>query len=413
MKQFISSSTKKTLLLSISILFGAANADQNIEIKGGNNSANDDNTINVVQFAGDNGDVTNELATDFSITGEFKVSTINTAPSTSKQYVLSGTVTNLNNGMIQIDYQLSKNGVTLINQTNTASIKAKRKAVHVVSNSVYKQMTGDPGIFTSKIATIGQRDGKYSLVISDYDGYNPTTIFTSSDVLSSIAWNNGGNNISYVSYANGKPRVYMQNLSTGHRYIVSNFDGSNSSPAFINNNQMIVTLSKDYGSQLYKINTDKYTPAKTATKLFNKFLFSGITTEADVANGNVLFTSDHNGGPQIFMTDTNGSYPKLITNKEGGYNTTGRFSNSGNKIVFISRSSGLSVYVKDLTTGISYPISKNINLALSPSFAPNDKLVLFSNNNSLYIANTTGTSQSKLGTIAFDKIIDQKWSNNY
>ena len=73
----------------------------------------------------------------------------------------------------------------------------------------------------------------------------------------------------------------------------------------------------------------------------------------------------------------------------------------------------LRTYVQDLRTGANYPVSMGTNLDTAPSFAPNDKLILFSSGNAVYIVNTNGTTQTKLNTINYNQIIDLRWANNY
>ena len=288
-----------------------------------------------------------------------------------------------------------------------------RKAVHAISNNVYQKLTNTPGIFTSKIAlAVQQAKNKYAIIISDYDGYNPKILIEASHPLTSLAWDKSGQFISYVSYETGKPVVYVQNIQQGTRYIVANFSGSNSSPEFTPDTQkLLVTLSKDYGSHIYIVNNHRYTAASAATPLVN---FGTIDTEADISdNGKILFTSDHDGGPQIFMTDLRGSTPMRITQGLGNYNTTARFSNNGNKITFINRNGGaLQTYVLDLLTQSAYPIGQKAHRAIGPSFAPNDKLVLFSSDNITYISNVTGTTQTRLNNLTFGQIIDQRWARN-
>ena len=171
-------------------------------------------------------------------------------------------------------------------------------------------------------------------------------------------------------------------------------------------------MSKDYGSHVYLVNNQRYTSASDAIPLVN---FGTIDTEADISNtGKVVFTSDHDGGPQIFMTDLNGSTPMRVTNGLGKYNTTARFSNDASKITFINRNSGvLQAYVLDLVTQSAYPISQNANHDIAPSFAPNDKLIMFSSDNSVYISNITGTTQTKLNNLNYGQVIDQRWSKNF
>lgn len=409
--------TRKIKLLSCLLIgIGSSYADQNIEIVGGSSAGAP--KLAIANFTNDDGSVNDEVTNDFKITGEFNVANIlsSDAAESNTLYIISGTVTNDPvSGQMQINYILTDNTTKtdLLNKTIAFNSKFQRKAVHSMDNDVYQKITNTPGIFTTKVALTAKNGGKYSLILSDYDGYNPKTLLSTGKPISSLAWDKTGQILSYVTYETGKPVVYVQNLTQGTRYIASNFNGSNSSPAFTPNGQKLaVTLSKDYGSHIYLISNQRYTSANQAMPLIN---FGTIDTEADISsNGKVIFTSDHDGGPQIFMSDLNGSNPTRVTNGLGNYNTTARYSNDGTKITFINRNNGvLQTYVLDLITQSSYPINQNANHDIAPSFSPNDKLVMFSSDNSVYISNITGTVQSKLNKFNYGQIIDQRWSRSY
>ena len=176
--------------------------------------------------------------------------------------------------------------------------------------------------------------------------------------------------------------------------------------------QLLVTLTKDEGSHVYTINNQKYINNQSpSTELIN---FGTIDTEADIDNqGNIIFVSDHDGGPQIFTSNLKGITPIRLTNGLGNYNTTPRYSPDGKKLTFINRIDGtLKAYVLDLATQAAYPISQATNQDMAPSFAPNGKLVLFSSDNKLYISNSTATQQTTLNNVISKLIIDQRWSKN-
>jgi TolB protein len=408
---------KRILLLSIiATCYTGAFADQNIEIVGGSGSGNP--KIAIINFDNDDGSIVDEITNDFKMTGEFNVinAVSKDAIDPSIKYVIKGSVvSDPTTGQSSVSYTLTSNesSTVLLNKSVAFNDNSKRKAVHSLDNAAYKAITQTPGIFTSKIAVATKKGPKYSLVVADFDGYNPKTLLTTNRPVQSLAWNNSGNSISYVTYEKGKPVVYVQNLAEGSRYEVANFNGSNSSPAFAPDNQKLaVTLSKDYGSHIYLVNNKPYNSMSKAIPLVN---YGTIDTEADISkNGNLIFTSDHDGGPQIFMSDLYGSAPTRVTQNLGNYNTTARYSNDASKITFINRNSGtLRTYVLDLTTKSAYPISQGTVHDLSPSFAPNDKLVLFSSDNFMYISNITGTTQTKLKTPIFGQIIDQKWAKDF
>jgi TolB protein len=389
-------------------------ADQNIDIVGGSNAGNP--KIAIVNFTNDKSTGDNSMAAtianDLKITGEFNVlqpDDVSTVEN-NVQYILTGSVSDGT-----VSYKLTskhKTGVKPLNKT--LSFKADvRKAAHTIANAVYKDITNVKGAFTSKIAYIAKNGGNYKLIVSDYDGYNQKPVFSGSSAITSISWNSSGKQIAYVSFESGKPIAYVQDIYTGNRYKVANFNGSNSSPSFAPNGQLAVTLSKDYGSHIYFVNNKPFSAGTTANRTFKNF--ATIETEASFANnGNMVFTSDHDGGPQIFLSSISGTTPTRLTIGLGKYNTTAKFSHDASKITFINRNSGvLKAYVMDLSSKSAYPVSLNTSTDMSPSFAPNDKLVLFSSDNGMYISNVTGTAQSYLKHIDADSIIDQQWSHNF
>ncbi len=406
-------------IISIFITISNANADQNIEIVGGSGAGLP--KIAIVKFDNDTtGDdnLTDVIANDLSIMGEFNVKEYDSSDpiDATTQYVVTGSITTAADNSKVLSYKLqnhlTESAPALINQNVAINPSNIRRAGHQGSNAVYQQITNVPGAFTAKIAYILQNDSKYQIIVADYDGFNQKTLLTAHAPIISLAWDSTGNQLSYTSFESNKPVVYVQNLYKVNRYVVSNFSGSNSSPAFLPNgsNQLAVTLTKDYGSHIYLINNAPYSKRSGVSSLIN---FGTIDTEASIGkNGTILFTSNHDGGPQIFMTDLKGSTPVRQTINLGNYNTTPRLSHDLSKMTFINRNSGvLKTFVMDLATKASYPVSQNTSLDMSPSFAPNDKLILFSSNGFMYLVNTTGTAQTRLKKIS-GNIIDQRFANN-
>lgn len=407
---------KKFLFLCASfITFNLAIADQDITIVGGKNVSAP--PIAIMNFANDSGarnNIANIINNDLNITGDIKAITVDNKNQIESRvnYIVTGA---LNGSSITYTLKLNNESGSIVLTNKVTNFNNNiRLAAHTISNQIYQKLTNTPGIFTSKIAYTVKSKGRYKIIISDYDGFNPKEIISTNSVLSSIAWNPNGSQIAYVSYEAGKPIVYVQDIYKPKRYIVSGFLGSNSSPVFTKDgNHLVVTLSKeDYGSQLYLINNAPFSSKSSARPILGGF--SSINTEADLDKNNAMvFTSDKNGGPQIFMSSIMGSTPKRLTFGLGNYNTTARFSHDSSKITFIHRDNGtLRTYVQSLGTGSKYPVS-NTTSDLAPSFAPNDKLILFSSNSDMYIANVTGTIQTQLNNIRFDQIIDQRWSDNF
>jgi len=101
-----------------------------------------------------------------------------------------------------------------------------RATAHTIADVIYEKLTGDPGIFSTRIAYISKQGPRYQLNVAEADGFNPQTIVTSNEPLLSPAWSPDGTRLAYVSMESKKPVVYVQSLGTGGRQQVANFRGS-------------------------------------------------------------------------------------------------------------------------------------------------------------------------------------------
>jgi TolB protein len=382
-------------------------AKQSIEIVGGNAAGLP--KIAIINFNG-NSNISDIIAHDLSITGEFDVSVYKDIKNITRdtKYTVIG---NVNESTVIFNLTDSLRESSVLDGGFKFDTQSPRRVAHSISNMLYKTITNIPGIFNSKIAYISKNNQQYAINIADYDGYNQQTIFQVNAPIISLTWSHDGKQIAYTTFELNKPVTYVQDVYNGQRYIVADYSGSNSAPTFLpNDKQLITTLTKDGGSHLFTVDNKKYHKKSAAVLLFK---YGTIDTEANIAtDGSVVFTSNHDGGPQIFLTNISAKTPQRLTINLGDYNTSAKLSHDLKSIVFINRNQGiLKTYIINLSTGVSYPITTT-NLDNAPSFAPNDKLVLLSSDNNLYIANTLGTIETKLSNINTN-IIDQEWSDNY
>jgi TolB protein len=120
---------------------------------------------------------------------------------------------------------------TLAAMTYTVTPAQFRVTAHKIADVIYEKLTGDPGVFSTRIAYITKAGPRYQLLVADADGADPQTVVTSNEPMLSPRWSPDGTRLAYVSFESKKPVVYVQNLATGGRQAVANFRGSNSSPA--------------------------------------------------------------------------------------------------------------------------------------------------------------------------------------
>ncbi|MCP4010289.1 MAG: Tol-Pal system beta propeller repeat protein TolB, partial [Proteobacteria bacterium] len=203
-----------------------------------------------------------------------------------------------------------------------------RKVAHKISDIIYHKLTGIPGAFDTKIAYVMQEGEKkkkrYMLQISDADGYRPVTILDSAQPIMSPAWSPQADKLAYVSFEKKRAQIYVQNLRTGERKLVSDFPRINSSPAWSpDGRKLAMSLSKDGNSEIYI--KDMSTGA--FTRLTNN---AAIDTEPvwSVDGRRIVFSSGRAGKPQLYEVSALGGTARRVT-FQGNYNAGADYSPDG------------------------------------------------------------------------------------
>lgn len=247
-----------------------------------------------------------------------------------------------------------------------------RLASHRISDFVYEKLTGEKGIFSTRIAYITKSGSRYNLWVADSDGENAQSALASPEPIISPSWSPDGNRLAYVSFESRKPVVYVHDVASGKRRLVANFRGSNSAPTWSPDGKTLaMTLSRDGGSQLFAMDASGGEPRRLTQS-------ASIDTEPVFApDGSALyFVSDRGGSPQIYRMPTQGGPVNRVT-FSGNYNISPSISPDGRWMAFISRIGGaFKLHVMELASGNVTAITETTHDE-RPSFAPNSRLIVY------------------------------------
>ena len=292
--------------------------------------------------------------------------------------IVVGTVTS-NWGKYTVNIQLLDiyGRSVLINKQFIAAKNQLRHLAHRISDLIYQQLIGERGIFSTKIAYVvtqkkSTKHAKYSLMIADADGHNPKQLLISNEPIMSPAWSPDGKNIAYVSFEGRNSAIYIQNIATGNRRILSKYSGINGAPAWSPDGKSIALVLTLTGyPKIYTIDLD-------TEKLQQITDGASLDTEPSWApdGKSIIYTSNSGGSPQIYQIFIGSKTPKRLS-YHGSYNARGSFTANGKSIVMLNRNDGrFNIAVQDLKTG-RLNILFDLGINKSPSVAANGSMVAY------------------------------------
>ncbi len=382
-------------LLTLGILLSFnTQAQLNITIDGGNASAL---PIAVVDFVNTGDPLATDMAdvirNDLARSGQFKPLAkdlivdqprsdadlnFGTWRLLGSDFISYGDITYLDANRMEVRFRLASvaDQKQLLALTLPLNKVQARAGAHYIADRIYEAFLNVPGIFSTKLAYVtAEKNGadfKYQLIVADSDGYDPQSLVTSKEPLLSPSWSPDGKKLAYVSFEQGNSAIYIQDLSSGSRTLMSNFKGINGAPKFSpNGQQLAITLSKSGNPEIYTINVFD----KTLTQITNHW---GIDTEPEWSpdGRSLFFTSDRGGKPQIYQTDLINKKAKRIT-RVGDYNARASISPDGKYIAMVHGNNNRYQIALFHRPSNTMQIISDGSLDETPSFAPNGAMVLY------------------------------------
>lgn len=295
-----------------------------------------------------------------------------------------------------------------------ASTRNWRRIGHLIADAIYKSLTGEDGYFDTRVVFIAESGPKNKrvkkLTIMDQDGYNVRSLTNGRNLVLTPRFSPSSQEITYMSYAGGKPRVYLFNLQTGQREVVGVFPNMSFSPRFgPRGRKVVMSLQQGGNSNIYSLDLQtRATLQLTNTPAIN-------TAPSFSPDGrSIVFESDRDGHQQIYVMDANGANQRRISFGQGRYSTP-VWSPRGDLIAFTKQSSGR------FSIGVMRPDGSGERILTSgfhnegPTWSPNGRVIMFFRESrganggpKLYSVDITGYNERQIKTPGFAS--DPAWS---
>jgi TolB protein len=300
------------------------------------------------------------------------------------QYLLIGKITrSTDSTLIQVQYELFdvSGEKRMIGEVISGTEAQLRDISHQISDVVFEKITGIRGAFATKILyvtsqRITETVTNFQLNLADADGGRSQVLLESKEPIMSPAWSPDASQIAYVSFESSRPRIYVQNLSTGAREQLTDFPGINSAPVWSpDGTKMAMVLSKDGNPDIFVMDMRTRELRKVTTHF-------AVDTEPSWMpdSKSLLYTSEQGGNnrPQIYQVTLETGWTERVS-FDGTYNSKASILPDGKNVVMIHRDSTADDFhlaILNLERG-SIRILTDTSLDESPTVAPNASMIMY------------------------------------
>ena len=328
------------------------------------------------------------------------------------QHLVSGKIST-NNGKISVEFRLFDvfQQKQIVGKKYETNEKNWRRVAHIISDSIFKNITGEGGYFDTRIvyvAETGPKDNKQKrLAIMDQDQSNHRFLTDGSYLVLTPRFSPNSQKITYMSYVNrNNPRVYIFDIETGKQEIVGEFPGMTFAPRFSpDGNKIVMSFTDpDVGnSEIYILDLK----TRISKRITNN---SSIDVSASFSpdGKKIVFNSDRSGRRHLYITDINGKNVKRISREAGSYYTP-VWSPRGDMIAFTKQEGGqFYIGVMEIDGSNERMIAKSFHVE-GPTWAPNGRFLMYfkeertsedgsGGESSLYSIDLTGYNERKVIT---------------
>jgi len=319
------------------------------------------------------------------------------------QGLVTGQASMQSDGRLRADFRLWDvyGESQMLGLTYSTQPESWRRIAHLISDAIYERITGEKGYFDTRIVFISETGPamarKKRLAVMDEDGANPIFLTNGSYLVLTPRFNPTAQMIAYMSYAGGRPRVYLFDLESGRQEMLGNFPNMTFSPRFSpDGNKVVMTLESRGNSDIYAMDL--------RTRAVNR-----LTSDPAIDTGGsyspdgtqIAFESDRGGSQQVYAMNADGSNVHRLS-FGGGKNGTPVWSPRGDMIAFTKQANGAFRIGVMRTDGSGERIITRGWEDEGPTWAPNGRVLMFTRTerggrgSSIWSVDVTGRNERRV-----------------
>ena len=237
-----------------------------------------------------------------------------------------------------------------------------------MADAIYERLVGEKGYFDTRIVYVagtgplGRRTKR--LAIMDQDGENNRFLTNGGYIVLTPRFHPTRDEITFMSYAGNRPRVYTFDLGSGRQEVLGEFEGMTFAPRYSpDGGTIVMSVIRGGGSDIIAVDPG----SRRERRLTNSGAID--TSPCYSPDGSqIVFNSDRGGDQQIYLMGADGGGATRISFGSGRY-ATPVWSPRGDLIAFTKLNGGTFAIGGDAARRLrrTHPVGKLFRRRPEPS----------------------------------------------